>query len=78
MGKCKEASDEFKIVEKLSPNDAWSMQDEAWFRLTCPDERLQDSSKAMELAKKALELTEGKDGSFMRPLPRPISGKATH
>ncbi|MGO9568304.1 MAG: tetratricopeptide repeat protein [Desulfomonilaceae bacterium] len=62
MGKCKDASEEFKIVEKLSPNDAWSMQDEAWFRLTCPDETLQDSSKAMELARKALELTGGKDG----------------
>ena len=62
MGRCKDASEEFKIVEKLSPNDAWSMQDEAWFRLTCPDETLQDSSKAMELAKKALELTGGRDG----------------
>jgi len=62
MGRCKDASEEFEIVEKLSPNDAWSMQDEAWFRLTCPDETLQDSSKAMELAKKALELTGGRDG----------------
>jgi tetratricopeptide (TPR) repeat protein len=62
MGRCKDASEEFKIVEKLSPNDAWSMQDEAWFRLTCTDETLQDSSKAMELAKKALELTGGRDG----------------
>jgi tetratricopeptide (TPR) repeat protein len=62
MGRCKDASEEFKIVEKLSPNDAWSMQDEAWFRLTCADETLQDSSKAMELAKKALELTGGRDG----------------
>jgi tetratricopeptide (TPR) repeat protein len=62
MGRCKDASEEFKIVEKLSPNDPWSIQDEAWFRLTCPDETLQDSSKAMELARKALELTGGKDG----------------
>ncbi|MGC8908109.1 MAG: tetratricopeptide repeat protein [Desulfomonilaceae bacterium] len=62
MGKCKEANEDFKKVEKLSPNDAWSMQDKAWFLLTCPDESLQDPSKAMELAKKAIELTEGKDG----------------
>lgn len=62
MGKCKDASEAFKMVEKLSPNDAWSMQDKAWFLLTCPDETLQDSSKAMQLAKKALELTGGKDG----------------
>jgi tetratricopeptide (TPR) repeat protein len=62
MGKCKDASEAFMMVEKLSPNDAWSLQDKAWFLLTCPDETLQDSSKAMELAKKALQLTDGKDG----------------
>jgi tetratricopeptide (TPR) repeat protein len=62
MGRCKEASDAFKKVEKLSPNDAWSIQDKAWFLLTCPDEKLQDASKAMELAQKALKLTGGKDG----------------
>jgi len=62
MGRCKDASESFKMVEKLSPNDAWSIQDKAWFLLTCPDETLQDSTKAMELAKKALELTGGRDG----------------
>jgi tetratricopeptide (TPR) repeat protein len=68
MGKCKEASEDFKKVENLSPNDAWSLQDKAWFLLTCPDESLQDSSKAMELAKKAIELTEGKDGVIYETL----------
>jgi len=62
MGRCKEANEDFKKVERLSPNDAWSIQDKAWFLLTCPDEKLQDASKAMELAQKALELTGGKDG----------------
>jgi tetratricopeptide (TPR) repeat protein len=62
MGRCKEASEAFMEVEKRSPNDPWSIQDKAWFLLTCPDETLQDSSKAMELAKKALELTGGRDG----------------
>lgn len=62
MGRCKDASEDFKIVEKSSTNDPWSIQDYAWFLLTCPDETLQDSSKAMEWAKKALELTGGKDG----------------
>ncbi len=62
MGKCKEASEDMKKVEKLSPNDAWTLQDKAWFLLTCPDEKLQDPAKAMELAKKANEMTDGKDG----------------
>ncbi|MBI4962555.1 MAG: tetratricopeptide repeat protein [Desulfomonile tiedjei] len=62
MGRCREANEAFKKVEQLNSNDAWSIQDKAWFLLTCPDEKLQDSSKALELAKKALELSEGKDG----------------
>ena len=62
MGKCKDASADFKTVEKLSPNNAWSMQDRAWFLLTCSDERVQDNSEAMKLALKALKLTGGKDG----------------
>jgi tetratricopeptide (TPR) repeat protein len=62
MGKCREAYDDFKKVEQLSPNDAWSLQDKAWFLLTCPDEKLQDSTQALELAKKALELSGGTDG----------------
>jgi tetratricopeptide (TPR) repeat protein len=62
MGKCKEASEDFIKVEKLDPKNHWTIQDKAWFLLTCPDEKQQDPTKAMELAKKALELTGGKDG----------------
>jgi tetratricopeptide (TPR) repeat protein len=62
MGKCREAYEDFKKVSELNPNDAWSMQDKAWFLLTCSDEKLQDPLQALELAKRALELSEGKDG----------------
>lgn len=68
MGKCREASEDFKKVEQLSPNDAWSIQDKAWFLLTCPDEKLQDSVQALELAKKALELSGGTDGVVQETL----------
>ncbi len=68
MGKCKQAGEDFKKVESLSPNDAWSIQDRAWFLLTCPDESLQDPTKALELAKKAAELSEGKDGVVQETL----------
>ncbi|MEI7450293.1 MAG: tetratricopeptide repeat protein [Desulfomonile sp.] len=68
MGKCREASEDFKKIETLKPNDASFLQDKAWFLLTCPDESLQDSNKAMELAKKAMELTEGKDGIVQETL----------
>ncbi len=62
MGKCREAYADFQKVCQLSPNDAWSLQDTAWFLLTCPDEGIQDKSQALALAKRALELTGGKDG----------------
>ena len=68
MGKCREAYEDFKKVSELNPNDAWSIQDTAWFLLTCPDEKLQDPLVALDLAKRALELTDGKDGVFYETL----------
>jgi tetratricopeptide (TPR) repeat protein len=67
-GKCEEASADFIKVEKLSPNDPRSIQDKAWFLLTCPNEKLQDSNKAMELAKKAVDMSGGKDGVALETL----------
>ncbi|MGD9818949.1 MAG: tetratricopeptide repeat protein [Desulfomonilaceae bacterium] len=68
MGKCKEASEDFQKVAKLSPNDAWSIQDTAWFLLTCPDEKLQDATKAMELAQKAAQMSADQDGVFQETI----------
>jgi tetratricopeptide (TPR) repeat protein len=62
LGKCKEAAKDVKKVEDLNPNDPWTMQDKAWFLLTCQDEKLQDPAAALELAKQALEASGGKDG----------------
>lgn len=68
MGKCKEAFDDFSKAEQLRPNDAMSLQDKAWFLLTCPDEKLQDSAQAVELAKKAYNLSGGKEGLVLETL----------
>ena len=62
MGKCREAYEDLKKASQLDPDDALSVQDNAWFLLTCPDQKLQDPLQALELAKRALELPEGKDG----------------
>jgi tetratricopeptide (TPR) repeat protein len=62
MGKCREAYEDLKKASELNPDDALSMQDKAWFLLTCPDKKLQNPLLALELAKRALELPEGKDG----------------
>lgn len=62
MGKCREAYEDFKKASQLNPDDALSVQDKAWFLLTCPDQKFQDPLQALELAKGALELPEGQDG----------------
>ncbi len=68
MGKCKDAYDDFQRVAKMGANDAWTIQDTAWFLLTCPDEKLQDTTKAMDLAKKALDMMGAKDGVFQETI----------
>lgn len=68
MGKCKDASEDFQKIAKMGANDAWTLQDTAWFLLTCPDEKLQDSTKAMELAKKALDMKGTEDGVFQETM----------
>jgi tetratricopeptide (TPR) repeat protein len=68
MGKCKDAFDDFQKVAKMGPNDAWTLQDTAWFLLTCPDENLQDPTKAMDLAKKALDMMGAQDGVFQETI----------
>ena len=68
MGKCKEAFADFSQVEQLRPQDAGTIQDKAWFLLTCPDESIQDTSKAMDLAKKAMDLSKGGNGLVQETL----------
>jgi tetratricopeptide (TPR) repeat protein len=67
-GECGKAAEDFTKVQQLSPEDAWSLQDTAWFLLTCPDEKVQDSTKALALAKKAENLPGGKDGMIYETL----------
>ncbi|MGC8605059.1 MAG: tetratricopeptide repeat protein [Desulfomonilaceae bacterium] len=68
MGKCKDAYNDFQRIAKMGANDAWTIQDTAWFLLTCPDEKLQDTTKAMDLAKKALDMMGAKDGVFQETI----------
>ncbi|MFC1834382.1 tetratricopeptide repeat protein [Thermodesulfobacteriota bacterium] len=68
LGKCKEAAADFDKVTEMNPSDAWALQDQAWFLMTCPDETVQDANKAFELAKKAGEMDEGKTGLVFETL----------
>lgn len=67
-GKCKEAAEEFGKIAKLTPNDPLTMQDMAWFLMTCPDEKLQDNAKALEIAKKAFEASDGREAVVFETL----------
>lgn len=68
LGKCKEAFDDFTRAATLRPDDAMSLQDKAWFLLTCPDEKLQDSHEAMELAQKAFTIKGKQDPLVLETL----------
>lgn len=67
-GQCKEASEVFAIVAQKKPDDPASVQDRAWFLMTCPNEKLQDAGEAMKLAQKAAELSKGMDGVVLETL----------
>ncbi|MEW6352028.1 MAG: tetratricopeptide repeat protein [Thermodesulfobacteriota bacterium] len=68
LGKCKDAFEDFKKVEVLGATDAVSLQDKAWFLLTCPDETMKDPDKAMALAQKAFDLSGGKSGLVLETM----------
>ncbi len=50
------ASDVQKLVE-LASEDAQACNDVAWFLATCPDARLRDGQRAVELAERAVKLS---------------------
>ncbi len=68
LGKCKEAFEDFQKVEVLGAKDPLSLQDKAWFLLTCPDETMKDPDKAMQLAQKAFELSGGRNGLVLETM----------
>jgi tetratricopeptide (TPR) repeat protein len=68
LDRCRDAFEDFNRAEQLRPNDAMALQDKAWFLLTCPDEKLQDSGKAFEIAVKAFDLSEGREALVQETL----------
>ena len=64
MGKFAEANREFEAVLKVEPKSAWTLNCQAWLWATCPEEKLRDGKKAEEFARKAVELSEGKEPAY--------------
>ena len=58
------AINDFDKAQKLDPNDASVYKNRAWMLATCADAKFRDGKKAVELAKKALELASNPDGDF--------------
>ena len=46
---------------RINPRYAWAFNNLAWLLATCPDPKIRDGKKAIELANQACELSEWKD-----------------
>ena len=59
QGRIKEAIVEYEKAVKLNPNDLGALSDLAWLRATSPDAALRNGKEAVELAERALHLSNG-------------------
>jgi tetratricopeptide (TPR) repeat protein/serine/threonine protein kinase len=57
-----EAVADYRTALKMQPGSAGAHNDLAWLLATCPDSRLRDPDRAVELASKAVELSPKKGG----------------
>lgn len=62
------ALQDFERVTKLKPKASNAYDHSAWILATCPDDKLRDGKKAVELATKACELSKWKKYTFVETL----------
>ena len=55
---------EYDAAAKMEPRNPLVYNCRAWLLATCPDAKYRDGKKAEEYARKAVEMTEGKDPGF--------------
>ena len=58
----------FNEAIRLDPNDADANDSAAWLMASAPDAKLRNGKRAVELAQKACELTQWKNGSYVDTL----------
>jgi tetratricopeptide (TPR) repeat protein len=68
LGRYRQAVGDFQEAIRLYPDDPGDYNDLAWLLATCSDAAVRDGKKAAELAKKACELTEWKNGAYIDTL----------
>jgi tetratricopeptide (TPR) repeat protein len=68
LGKSAAAIPEFDKVLELDPNHVAAQNNLAWILATCPDASLRNGSKAMDLAQRAMHLSDGKSPQILDTL----------
>lgn len=68
VGKHAEAIEDYEKVLKLEPDHSGALNNLAWVLATSPEDKLRDGRRAIELAKKACELTDYKAAHILSTL----------
>ena len=68
MGKHADAIADYDKALKLAPDDSGMLNNLAWVLATSPDDKLRNGKRAIELAKKACELTDYKQAHILSTL----------
>ena len=63
-----QAAADFAEVIRLDPQDADARSNLAWLLATCPDDKVRDGKKALELATKSCEMTKWQSAYFLSVL----------
>jgi tetratricopeptide (TPR) repeat protein len=56
---------DYEAIVKINPKDDYELKEYAFMLATCPEAKYRDGKKAVELAKKACELTKWKEPNYM-------------
>jgi Flp pilus assembly protein TadD len=67
-GKLKEAISEYEQALNIAPEDSVTLNNLAWILATSSDVSVRDGTRAVTLAVKAVQGSEGKDPNFARTL----------
>jgi tetratricopeptide (TPR) repeat protein len=68
QGNLKEAISEYEQALNIAPEDSVALNNLAWILATCSDASMRDGARAVTLAAKALQASEGRDPTFVRTL----------
>jgi tetratricopeptide (TPR) repeat protein len=67
-GEYQKAVADYKEAVRLAPDNDEACGSLAWLLATCPEDRVRDGKRAVELATKACELSGWEDADFLRTL----------